>query len=442
MLPKRRIITWSPLWFAASAGAALGAVALGTGVLVEDYGPVTLPFLINGNPLTTSGLHDSMEPYAPINLQCQTDLDVDPAMELANMPFSVFTVLESSYPAAAGWNYTTAANKLSAGALKVKTYDAQGTLGRVGAEFHVEYAPGPGDPVDVHWIQVISNNHKHPGQHGTPDNKVDVKAGQANPYYDHFGAATATLFYDFPGRVDPTNNHDWVAYLFLADGPAIGAGPGNIRIYEPGIEWGWENFCGPAPSVPPSLFHCEPNPLGPPWQGPPGIGPGTVATFDAQPGSSMFLEKGPMGANVSLQSMQVTMNIENTTSAGGITDYTFTSGSGQFAPYTWGGQPILASNITLLSGGGSIHWEAGEISANMQVLVTSPGWTPIRAEAQGTGTIDPQSGTVTIDPSSMAIELEGAPIPAMSPAALGALSVLMLLVGIWFHRRQRTLRAA
>ncbi|MDA0765313.1 MAG: hypothetical protein O3A87_01140 [Verrucomicrobia bacterium] len=159
-------------------------------------------------------------------------------------------ILSSTFPAGAGWTFQSSVNELSDSSLVIHTYDVQGTAARVGADFHVEYVPHAGDPtVDVHWIQVVTDNHALPGNlHGTLENEVDnpFSPGGRSPYHDDGAAATSREFYDFPGRTDTNRAHDWTAELFLVTGPAAEAGPGNI-IFHGGITWGWSNI--PEPSL-------------------------------------------------------------------------------------------------------------------------------------------------------------------------------------------------
>jgi hypothetical protein len=115
----------------------------------------------------------------------------------------------------------------------------------VGAALHVEYAPAGTDPTtNIHWIQVVSNNHKLNAAHGTADFKVD-NLGATTPYYDTLAAANSRNFYDFPWRDDGGASHTWSAELLLVQGPANGVG--NI-LFLGGLSWGWENH--PLAAVP------------------------------------------------------------------------------------------------------------------------------------------------------------------------------------------------
>ncbi|NER03709.1 MAG: PEP-CTERM sorting domain-containing protein [Okeania sp. SIO3C4] len=164
--------------------------------------------------------------------------------------------LRAEFPATAGWNFTAAAADL-AGSFNIDIYDAQGTPGRVGAEFQLQYNPGAGDPTsagnDLHWIQRVVNNHNittNPG-HGNPENVIDIPLGQTNPFYDQIPGIIGTdedTLYDFPGRTDADENHFWFAELYLVEETA----PMTVTIYN-GVRWGWRNTI-PEPSSVLGLF--------------------------------------------------------------------------------------------------------------------------------------------------------------------------------------------
>lgn len=104
---------------------------------------------------------------------------------------------------------------LSNGALNVRTYAtfASPADDLFGIDFHVQYNPTvpPDSPAgaNIHWIQVLKNNWNLSGAPGTPDNKVDVAANLANPYYDTQGLSDSTFLFDEPRR----NISDLVGYV-------------------------------------------------------------------------------------------------------------------------------------------------------------------------------------------------------------------------------------
>ncbi|MCS6862972.1 MAG: hypothetical protein NZT92_21930 [Abditibacteriales bacterium] len=112
----------------------------------------------------------------------------------------------------------------------------------MGAYIDIEYKPGAGDPKDnLHWIQVVSDNHSIEGNHGDRENRVDVDPGARTPYYDDGDTADQRNFFDAPRRPDPENNHDWIAALFLVKGRDSVDKP--VTIYtNSGILWGWTNI--------------------------------------------------------------------------------------------------------------------------------------------------------------------------------------------------------
>ena len=203
---------------------------------------------------TSSGLYDAVDKYNIGTTPWRAFLDPEHAQELAHGGTDNFlTVLKATFAATTGWTFVAAANNLSAGSLKVHTYDVLGTPSSVGAEFVVEYAPGAGDPTtNIHWIQVVTTNHSARGDnpgHGNTFNGVDNGAspGGRAPYYDDGGAADTRNFYDFSMRPDADMTHSWVADLYLVVGPAAGT-PGEVTIYN-GIRWGWRNEPVPEPAT-------------------------------------------------------------------------------------------------------------------------------------------------------------------------------------------------
>ena len=199
----------------------------------------------------TSGVYDATDTYC--DGRCTASLNpLQPANLARGGTANFLGVLQAAFPVASGWTFAAAGADLTNGSLRVRTYDVQGTDAQVGAEFHVQYVPGAGDPTEnIHWIQVVTDNHNvtnNPG-HGNNENIVDnpfSPAGRA-PYYDDGAAANGTHFYDFAVRTDAKRNHTWIADLYLVVGPAANA-PGQVTIYS-GIQWGWENTCIPEPST-------------------------------------------------------------------------------------------------------------------------------------------------------------------------------------------------
>ncbi len=143
--------------------------------------------------------------------------------------------LSAAFPA---WSFQCSPTSLSDNSLVVKTYEAIGTPGFVGADFHVSYVPHAGDPLNnIHWIQVIITNHgTGPGQgHGPMVSYVD-NGGAPVPYYDDVGAADPTGFADKPRRLDADMTHVWDAELYLVEETA----PQTVRVWG-GVLWGWRN---------------------------------------------------------------------------------------------------------------------------------------------------------------------------------------------------------
>ncbi|MEX0678948.1 MAG: PEP-CTERM sorting domain-containing protein [Pirellulales bacterium] len=206
-----------------------------------------------GNP--SSGLYDATDVYAVAGGFGVATLDPLHPTEQLNPTANFTAVLTAAYTGVAGWGFPNSAAELTNNSLEVRTYDVQGIPARVGADFYIQYNPGVGDPTaathDIHWIQVVTDNHQIApvNLHGVNENIVDVGVGQANPYYDDGGAANSTQFFDFPGRGDTTRGHTWKAELFLASTPkGSGLGAQNVTLWS-GVNWGWQNYWSiPEPS--------------------------------------------------------------------------------------------------------------------------------------------------------------------------------------------------
>lgn len=223
------------LWIASAAGGA---------VIKEDYGSR------NVFGYTTSGVYDYSDPYTVGTTNWQARLIPARPTEINNTNGNFFFTTLANWAQGSNWTFNSAVNTLSNDSLVVRTYNADGAAARVGAEFHVEYVPGPGDPTaNVHWIQVVRDNHKlgTGGGHGVPELIVDNGAspGNRSPYYDDGGAADGRNFYDRPWRDDGGASHLWEAELFLVTGPAPN-NAGLVTLYRTGISWGWENVPTPG----------------------------------------------------------------------------------------------------------------------------------------------------------------------------------------------------
>lgn len=212
---------------------ALGAApALAANPLTTSYGAA----VVEG--FATSGLYDARNTYTVNAVEWEANLLPVTPIYARSFGQSFFDVLHAAFPSAGGRTYQSAVDELSAGSIVVKTYDVLGTEASVGAALHARYVPAGTDPTaDIHWIQVIRNNHALSGAHGTEDFKVD-NLGAATPYYDTDGAANDRNFFDEPLRDDGGESHIWIGQLLLVSGPADGKG---AITFLGGLTWGWEN---------------------------------------------------------------------------------------------------------------------------------------------------------------------------------------------------------
>lgn len=209
--------------------APLPAVA---GPLAENYGAAT----VKGK--TSSGLYDAQDLYTLDVVPWEANLLPLKPIYARSMAASFFSVLSVAFPSDGERSFSNAAAELSEGSLVIRSYDALGTDTLVGAELQVEYRPAIADPsTDIHWIQVVRNNHKADAAHGTEDWKVD-NLGSDIPFYDVVASATSTNFFDQPTRNDPGESHIWIGQLLLVQGAADGAG---AITFLGGLTWGWEN---------------------------------------------------------------------------------------------------------------------------------------------------------------------------------------------------------
>ena len=210
--------------------------------------PVTTNFTqgpdnVEGNP--TSGIYDPVDVYPlPPGKTGKAFLNPLLPTDQLNPSVNFRVILQAAFPAP-GWTFPNSPKELTTGSLEVRTYDVIGTPTEVGADFHVKYRPGVGDPTaathDIHWIQVLKNNHKLSNPHGTPDNKVDILAGSTSPFYDELGAANSTDFFDGPRRLDGENEHFFDFELFLVTRPlGSGLAAGEVTVWS-GVNWGWAN---------------------------------------------------------------------------------------------------------------------------------------------------------------------------------------------------------
>jgi hypothetical protein len=131
--------------------------------------------------------------------------------------------------------------------------NAPANTASLGFGVQVANAPMPPANTTLHWVQVVADNYPATGApgnqvYGNTEDVVDINSSNKTPYYDQGGGEIATAntlnFFDAPQRdnASETNQSDWwLAQLFLAYGPANNA-PGQVTLYNTGVEWGWANF--------------------------------------------------------------------------------------------------------------------------------------------------------------------------------------------------------
>ena len=379
----------------------------GCAVVVEDYAPD------NVFGYATSGVHDTSETYTVNRFSCTTRLLPTEVAEVPTTAGTFLNTVSGQFTPAAGWSYASAASGLSAGSIRIKTYDAQGTPTRVGAEFHVEYRPATSDPsTNIHWIQIIDTNHslKPPAGHGNSATYVDIPNAATTPYYDDgyaadSGACSPTCdLYDFPGRVDTTNDHNWEATTFLAQGPAVGAGAGAITFLTPGFRWGWINVCSPVFNFPGFIYAVD-TPLQLVTLD--GLEPGATVSFKiAEPAepARIVIMKGEVKVPVDVQDVQLTLSIGQQIDQGGFYSLRVTEGSIQLGEHVFEDNQVGVSTGTVRSGNGYVHWDTGEASLRIETTIEAPEQPPLKMVFHGTAAVDLAAGTLDLQVDTKGIE--------------------------------------
>lgn len=381
-----------------------GVLLSGCGVVVERYGAAN----IFGR--TTSGNYDLEEPYQRGLMSCKTTLKPAKVDEVSGVAGTYFNTLSALFPTSDGWSYSTAVSKLSRRTIHVKTYDAQGTATRVGAEIHVLYKPRSGDPsTNIHWVQVLGTNHslRPPSGHGNSATYVDIPGTATTPYYDDGYAADAGNcaagcdFYDFPGRSDAGADHNWEATTFLVQGPAIGSGPGAITFLRPGFKWGWINDCKFIIDFPWLVYFLE-RPLV--FALASDLEPGATASLRAEPADAMVLMKAENKVPVDIRSATLELKIEKQIDQEGYSPFRILRGQFEFGAYEFEDQAIGQSTGSIQNGSGYIHWETGEASLQFDIRIEPPGQEAIDMNFTGTVEVDREARTFTLLVDTTGIE--------------------------------------
>ena len=366
-------------------------------VVVEDYAGASI-FGRN-----TSGVYDEEDKYNINLLECAAHLKPVKVEEVPGTGGYFFTALSGEYTNANGWTFQSAVKELSPSSLHVKTYDVQGTATRVGCEIHMEYTPGPNDPTNVHWIQVVQTNHslRPPAGHDNSATYVDRPGTATTPYYDNGYAANTTDLYDFPGRLDAGAPHTWEATTFLVEGPAIGAGAGNVLIYTPGFRWGWVNECKLIIDFPDWFFFLQ-YPLAlqveRPWK------PGGTLALNINSNEGFTLAKGEEQIPVLLEEGSINLNIGKTMDAGGFYSLSLQEGFIKFGSYQTGTTTVRGGIGQIEKASGYLHEESGEASLQMELKVPGPDG-PIRMLWTSHAQLDKESQSLIIDTGTQGVEM-------------------------------------
>ena len=155
------------LWIAAAWPLIYISTASGS-PLTTDYRQSS--FTIGNVTYTTPGIYDPTDQYIIGAQETHWFANLQPPNPayLISPNSGVTEYFSAAFPTTAGWSYAFSDSALSENSLVVHNYSVVGTAQLVGARFHVEYTPHGTDPTDnIHWIQVISNNHGR-GGHDAP----------------------------------------------------------------------------------------------------------------------------------------------------------------------------------------------------------------------------------------------------------------------------------
>ncbi len=159
------------------------------------------------------------------------------------------------------------------------------------------------------------------------------------------------------------------------------------------------------------------------------ISAGNTYEFTLQGTPSISLDKDPIAGSVQASSATVTVSIGP--NVAGFSDFSVTSGTGQFNSYLWDAVSIPSSTVTVLSGTGSVDWATGAIDFQGNVHVEAVGFVSINAHAFGSATMVVPSSQAQIETTSQAIELADPylVVPSTGTLALWAIACGLLLAG-------------
>ena len=165
--------------------------------------------------------------------------------------------LKTEFPESKGWKFLSAEDDLK-GSFSVNTYyvnqKGTGDVIGCGGGFAFDYIPSKTDPVsnrntELHWIQRVVSNHKKSAEHGMLENAIISKSlKRLNtrpdvPFFDvvrkESKSSAIPPHYEYDaGKVDPENDHQWNAEVYLTS--INKKDPKTVTIYN-GVSWGWEN---------------------------------------------------------------------------------------------------------------------------------------------------------------------------------------------------------
>ncbi len=77
---------------------------------------------------------------------------------------------------------------------------------------------------------------------GTSGTFVDIRNPPYAPYYDYYGSATSTEFFDFSARTDTGDPNTWTAEVALVQdmGFDVGTQSEIVSVLDD-VQWGWTN---------------------------------------------------------------------------------------------------------------------------------------------------------------------------------------------------------
>lgn len=215
-------------------------------------------------PIGTPAVHDHVESHTctqhPPTHICTSVLAPDPLDPLSGPSTPLLNLLGTSFPTYTFQSAASAGLAPLGGSFTVHQYratDSGAAACMMGGLLSVTYNPGPNDPANLRWIQMVDYLvWEHPGG-DSPGPVIDPRRTDytvAQGYYDskpfYYSDAlyqTWGLMFNDDARMDcPCPNGRVSVYFQLHLASYDSASPNTIRVHG-GIGWGYDIYCKPVP---------------------------------------------------------------------------------------------------------------------------------------------------------------------------------------------------